>query len=157
MITVADREPVDVARLVKDWLSNDLAARFPALSVRLELPPDWTLGSPPVLLVADDGAPMGMWPAATMPTIRVTSWTSGRETRYAYAALGRLLTAHIPGVASVLPGTGVLEARDSKTNGDLASFTVLTRVRTAKTPTWGGSRLPVGLPVTLSAPLGGTP
>jgi hypothetical protein len=133
VITPVDREPVDTARLVKDWLSKDLATRFPLLSVRLELQPDWALGSPPVLLVAADGAPMGMWPAATMPTIRITSWTTGREPRYAYAALGRLLTAHIPGIASVLPGTGILEARDSRTRGDLASFTVLTRVRTTRT------------------------
>lgn len=127
-------EPVDVARLIKDWLKTDLATRFPELSVRLELPADWAVGSDPVLLVADDGSPMAMWPAATMPTIRVTSWTSGRDTSYAYAALGRLLTARIPGVAAVLPGTGVLEARDSRTRGDLASFTVLTRARTHSNP-----------------------
>lgn len=124
------REPVDVARLVKNWLKADLAARFPELSVRLELPADWSLGSGPVLVIADDGGPLGMWPVATSPTIRGTSWTSGREPKYAYAAMARLLTARIPGVASVLPGAGFLEARDSKTGGDLASFTVLTRVRT---------------------------
>lgn len=127
---MTSREPVDVARLIKDWLKSDLADRFPELSVRLELPSDWALGSNPVLLVANDGSPMAMWPAATMPTIRVTSWTSGRELKYAHAAIGRLLTERIPGIAAVLPGTGVLEARDSKTQGDLASFTVLTRART---------------------------
>lgn len=123
------REPVDVARMVKDWLKTDLAARFPDVAVRLELPADWKLGSSPVLVVADDGGPLNIWPVATSPTIRVTSWTSGRDPSYAYAALTRLLTTQIPGVAAVLPGTGVLEARDSKTGGDLASFTVLTRVR----------------------------
>ena len=123
-------EPRDVARIVKDWLKADLAARFPELSVRLELPSDWALGSNPVLLIANDGSPMGMWPVATMPTIRCTSWTSGRELKYLHAALGRLLTVRIAGVASVLPGTGIIEARDSNTNGDLASFTVLTRART---------------------------
>lgn len=126
------REPVDVARLVKDWLKADLAERFPELSVRMELPSDWALGSDPVLLVADDGSPMGMWPVATMPTIRITSWTSGREIRYSYAALSRLLTARVSGIAAILPGTGVIEARDTRTNGDLASFTVLTRVRTTE-------------------------
>jgi hypothetical protein len=124
------REPVDVARLVKDWLKTDLAARFPELSVRLELPADWSLGSDPALIVFDDGGPLELWPVATDPTIRVTSWTSGRETKYAYAALTRLLTARIPGVAAVLPGSAFLEARDSKTGGDLISFTVPTRVRT---------------------------
>ncbi|MFV8181854.1 hypothetical protein ACNQQN_24835 [Mycobacteroides chelonae] len=54
-----------------------------------------------------------MRPAATDPTIRVTSWTSGRETKYAYAAMPRLLTTRIPGVAAILPGTAFLEARDS--------------------------------------------
>lgn len=126
------REPIDVARLLKDWLKDDLAERFPELSVRLELPSDWELGSDPVLLVANDGSPINMWPVATMPTIRVTSWTSGRELKYAHAALGRLLSARIPGLAAVLPGTGVLEARDSQTRGDLASFTVLTRARTTE-------------------------
>ncbi|MGH3725659.1 MAG: hypothetical protein ACRDUS_16240 [Mycobacterium sp.] len=124
------REPVDVARLIKNWLKADLAARFPELSVRLELPADWTLDSGPVLLVADDGSTLDMWPAATDPTIRITSWTSGRETKYAYAAMARLLTARIPGVAAILPGAAFLEARDSRTSGDLISFTVRTRVRT---------------------------
>lgn len=123
-------EPVDVARIVKDWLKADLDTRFPELSVRLELPADWAVGSDPVLLVADDGSPMGMWPVATMNTIRVTSWTSGRELKYAAAALGRLLSERIPGIAAILPGTGILEARDSRNDGDLASFTVLTRART---------------------------
>jgi hypothetical protein len=99
--------------------------------VVLEVPADWTLGSDPVLLVADDGDPLEMWPIATSPTIRVTSWTSGRDRTYVHAALARLLTARIAGIAAVLPGTGVLEARDSKTRGDLASVTVLARARTA--------------------------
>lgn len=124
------RVPVDVARLVKDWLKADLAGRFPELSVRLELPADWSLGSPPVLMVADDGSTLDMWPVATDPTIRVTSWTSGREPKYAYWAHSRLHEAHIPGVAAVLPGAAFLEARDSKNGGDFISFTVLTRVRT---------------------------
>jgi hypothetical protein len=128
---VTDREPVDVARIVKDWLKADLATRFPTLTVALELPSSWTLGSGPVVVVADDGDPMGMWPAATSPTIRITSWTSGRNRTYIHAALARLLTAHIPNLAAILPGTGVLEARDPKTRGDLASFTVRARARTA--------------------------
>lgn len=126
------REPVDVARLVKDWLAaqTDLAARFPELSFALELPHDWSLGSDPVVVIADDGGPMGMWPVATAPTIRGTSWTSGREPKYAYAVMAKLLTSRVPGVAAILPGTGFLEARDKKTGGDLCSFTVPTRART---------------------------
>jgi len=128
---VTDREPRDVARIVKDWLKADLATRFPTLSVALELPSNWSLGSNPVLVVEDDGDPLRMWPAATSPTIRVTSWTSGRNRTYVHAALTRLLTQSIPGIAAILPGTGVLDARDSKTRGDLASFTVRARARTA--------------------------
>lgn len=128
---MTDREPVDVARIIKDWLKTDLAARFPTLSVVLELPANWALGSDPVLLVADDGDPLVVWPAATSPTIRVTSWTSGRDRSYVHAAMARLLCARIPGIAAILPGTGVLEARDEKTRGDLASFTVRPRARTA--------------------------
>jgi len=129
---VTSREPVDVARIVKDWLKTSLATRFPELSVRMELPDNWTLGSNPVLLVADDGDPLVVWPVATSPTIRVTSWTSGRNRTYIHAAMALLLSkTPIPGVAAVLPGTGVLEARDDNTRGDLASFTVLARARTA--------------------------
>lgn len=128
---MSDREPVDVAQLLKDWLKADLAAQFPELQVRLELPSDWSLGSPPVLVIADDGDALGMWPAATSPTIRVTSWTSGRNRTYVHKALARLLGAQIPGIAAVLPGAGLLDARDSKTRADLSSFTVRARARTA--------------------------
>lgn len=127
---MTDLEPVDVARLIKDWLKTDLAARFPELSVRLELPSNWKLGDNPVLVIADDGSTMGMWPAATDPTIRGTTWTSGRNTSYAYAAWSRLLFARIPGVAAIKRGAAFLEARDSSTGGDLVSFTVGARVRT---------------------------
>lgn len=128
---MTDREPVDVALIIKDWLKADLAARFPRLSVALELPSKWTVDSDPVLVVADDGDPMALWPVATSPTIRLTSWTAGRDRTYAHAALARLLSHRIPGIAAILPGTGLLEARDEKTKGDLASFTVRVRARTA--------------------------
>lgn len=124
------REPVDVARLIKDWLKAELAQRFPTLKVVLELPNDWVLGSGPALVVADDGDPLRMWPVATSPTIRVTSWTSGRDRQYVHAALAAVLTKKIPGIAAVLPGTGIIEARDPKTRGDLASFTARARART---------------------------
>lgn len=123
-------EPVDMARLIKDWLKDDLAQRFPELVVTLELPSDWQLGSPPVLLVADDGGPMDMWPAATATAIRVTSWTSGRDRTYVHAATGRLLCGRVPGIAKILPGSGILESRDPSTRGDLASAIVQARART---------------------------
>lgn len=126
----APREPRDVARLIKNWLKDDFATRFPELRVTLELSADWSLESGPELVIADDGDTMGLWPVATSPTIRVTSWTAGRNRTYAHAALTRLLSARIPGIASVLPGAGLLDARDKPTGGDLTSFTVVTRART---------------------------
>ena len=124
------RIPVDVALLIKDELKVRAASAFPALSVRLELPHDWSLKSGPVLLVADDGDPLNKYPVATSPTIRLVSWTAGRDRTFIHWAMGQLLGTRIPGVAAILPGTGVIEARDTKTRGDLASFTVRTRVRT---------------------------
>lgn len=120
--------PVDVAKLIKECLKTDLNEQFPELQVRLELPGDWKLGSAPVLIVADDAGPMGK--AMTSPTIRVTSWTSGRNPAYVSAATGRLLSGRVPGVAAILPGSGILFARDKSTGGDLASVIVYARART---------------------------
>lgn len=123
-------EPVYVARIIRDWLRTQLAGRFPELTVDLELPGGWSLGSGPVLIIADDGGPLDMWPVATSPTIRGTSWTSGKEPKYVSAAVGLLLSKRIPGIAAVLPGTLMLDAgRDPKNRGDLSSFTVRTRAR----------------------------
>lgn len=125
-------EPKDVPSLIMDWLAVDLAARFPTLKVALELDSQWALhSSPPMLIVEDDGDPLVIWPVGTSPTTRITSWTTGRDRRYVHAALTRLLTTPIPGIAKVLPGTGILDARDPTTGGDLASFTVRARARLA--------------------------
>jgi hypothetical protein len=123
-------EPVDMPRLIKDCLKTALAQRFPELQVRLELPGDWQLGSPPVLIIADDGGSMER--AMSASSIRVTSWTSGRDRTYVHAATGRLLAGRVPGIAAILPssGSGVLEARDSATGGDLASVIVQAVART---------------------------
>lgn len=123
-------EPVDVALLIKECLKADLADRFPELSVRLELPSEWTLGSDPVLIVAEDGGPIGK--AATAPMVRVTSWTSGRDRTYVHAAIARLLAGRVPGVAAIVPdsGSGILDARDKATGGDLASVIVQAIART---------------------------
>ena len=53
----------------------------------------------------------------------------GRDRTHAHWAMAQLLGRVIP-VLLVLPGTGVLDARDPKTRADLASFTVRTRMRT---------------------------
>jgi hypothetical protein len=128
---VTDREPVDVKQIVKDWLKVRLAQRFPELFVTLELPSNWTPKSPPALVIADDGDPLIMYPVATSPTIRITSWTGELDRTYVHAALPILLTERIPGIAKVLPGTGFLDTRDPKTKGDLSSFTVRARARLA--------------------------
>lgn len=123
------REGVDAAQIIKDWLKVEMAEHFPQCSVRLELS-EWKLGDPPTLVVFAEPDLTGMWPVATAPTIRLTSWTSGRDVSIINRAMGLLLTSQVPGVAKILPGTGVIESRDSTTRGDLASCTVLTRIRT---------------------------
>lgn len=122
--------PADPALLVKNWLKSAIAVRFPELQVRLELDRNWKLGSSPVVCVFNDGGPLTQWPVNTNPTIRVTSWTNGRDVRYANHILGLMLCTPIPGVAKVLPGSGVIEDKDQNNGADLASFTVRTRVRT---------------------------
>lgn len=123
------REPQDAAQIVKDWLKAQMAADFPELTVTLELG-GWKLGDAPKLVVFDDSGPTDMWPVATSPTIRVTTWTSGRERKYVNRAIGLLLGKPVPGVAAILSGTSIVDGRDSRNDGDLASFTVRTRLRT---------------------------
>lgn len=135
MTAPVEREAIDVPDVLCDWLAlpEQLGTRFPELLVRLELPADWAPHvSPPVLLVEDDGDPM-LLPVrvGTTPTQRVTSWTTGRDRRYIHAAMSLLLTRPIPRIAKLLPGTGVLDARDPTTGGDLASITVRARARLA--------------------------
>lgn len=122
--------PADPAKLVKDWLKPAVAAKFPDLMVRLELDRNWRLGGAPAVCVFNDGGPLNQWPVNTSPTIRVTSWTTGRDVRYINHILGLMLCTPIPGIAKVLPGTGVIEDKDQTNGADLASFTVRTRVRT---------------------------
>jgi hypothetical protein len=122
--------PVDAAQLIKDWLVLTLAPVFPELAIRLEHHQDWELGDGPELVVFDDSGPLDQWPVATRPTIRITTWTTGRDVSIANHVLGLMLCTPIPGIAQVLPGTAVIETRDPATGADLASFTVRTRVRT---------------------------
>ena len=128
---MTEREPTDVVTTIRDFVKDDFATRFPELTVDLELPGGWKLGSDPALIFADDGDTLKLWPVATSPTIRVTSWSSGRERKYVNAAIALLLTTRIPGIAAILPGSGLLDARDPKTRADLSSFTVRTRARLA--------------------------
>ncbi|WP_336793014.1 hypothetical protein [Gordonia malaquae] len=123
------RQPADPAQTIKDWLAVELPKIWPQVRVVLELPDDWELGADPVLVVADDAGPV-VWPILTAHTIRIYSMTTGRDTEYVRRALGLLLSQKVPGIASILPGTSVIEARDKRTRGDLASATVRVRART---------------------------
>ena len=124
-------EPVDVAYLVKNWLREQMMSEFSELSVALALGA-WKTGDNPRMVVFDDSGPNALWPVATDPTIRITTWTTGRGRRYAHRAMALLLGKTIPGIAAVLPGLGISETTDAKNDGNVVSFTVRTRVRTVR-------------------------
>ena len=128
------RVPVDPI----DGVADSLQAMFADLDgfddvlVRPVRPPDWQAvdGAPRLLIVESDGGP-GMWPVATIVTVRVTAWTYGRDTNLLTTALGLLLSGRpIAGAARVKPGTWPIEATDSTTHASLNSATVRMTVRT---------------------------
>lgn len=126
-------EPSDALKPVKAFLIDQFAAAgAPFNTVRVALNADWEPGGGPQLVLFDDGGPME-WPIDTRVTVRATVWSTGRDLSrtIAHRAIGLLLSKPIPGVAQVLPGMNVMDARDSKTLAELATFTVRTRVRTA--------------------------
>jgi hypothetical protein len=127
---VTDREPVDVARVVKDWLKADLATRFPTLSVALELPPlDAGVQPGPGgrrRRRPDGGVAGGDVADDPRHVVDVGPQPHLRARRAGPAADGP-----IPGIAAILPGTGSSRPATPKTRGDLASFTVRARARTA--------------------------
>lgn len=114
-----------------------LAAKLPSLNlepvaVSLGVPDDkWSPQSKPVVGIFDDGGPTG-WPVATSPLLRVTVWSNGRSRSRHIAGwvMGVLLAHPIPGIASVREPSSLLDARDPKNKGLMASFTVRTTVRT---------------------------
>lgn len=127
------RRPADPAKLVK----NHLAATVPALvatpapTFGVVLPANWSLSSPPAVVVFDDGgAPI--WPVVTRPLLRITVWANGRDRGIAIAgaALSVLTSQRIPGVATLTQPSGLLEARDSNTGAQLVSFTMRSQSRT---------------------------
>lgn len=124
-------DPVDaVVDQLQEWL--DAADGFGDVLVRPVLPKDWQAvpGAPRVLLVESDGGP-GMWPVATVVTIRVTAWTHGRDVNLLNTALGLLLSGRpIAGAARVKPGTWPIQAQDSTTHAQLNSATVRMTMRT---------------------------
>lgn len=120
------------ARILKDHLKAHLAAKYPTLSVGLALPAGYTAAdSGPALAVFDDGGP-SEWPISDKATLRVTVWSNSLTTSRAIAsyALGVSLTHKAEGLSQILPGTRVLDARDTNNGAIMASYTVRTRVRT---------------------------
>ncbi|WP_410877360.1 hypothetical protein [Nocardia sp. A7] len=123
--------PADPAAAVRVFLAERVPVRFAGVRVAANLSPTWTPTAAPELVVFDDGGPMN-WPVETRPQIRCTVWGNGRDTARGIAgyALGLLLCHRVPGIAKILPGTSLLEARDEHNGGLMVSFTVNTRART---------------------------
>ncbi|MGN2634624.1 hypothetical protein ACTD5D_39780 [Nocardia takedensis] len=123
--------PGDPVTAVRLFLAPLVTAKYKGTRVAANLSPKWGPAAAPELVVFDDGGPL-RYPVETNPQIRVTVWGSGHDVVWSIAgyALGLLLSRRVPGIAKVLPATGLLEARDDHTGGLMCSFTVRTRVRT---------------------------
>jgi hypothetical protein len=123
--------PADPLAPVQAFLGEHMPPRYPGIRVAQNLSRDWSPSANPELVLFDDSGPM-RYPVETLPTVRVTVWAAGRDAARDIAghALGLLLCVRIPGVAKVLPHTSLIDDRDDKTGGWLASFTVRTRMRT---------------------------
>jgi len=123
------------ARLLKDHLKLHMSTKYPALTYGLGLDKDWTPAKPPALVVFNDSGPveagMGGRLIRTRPTLRVVVWSdsltlSGKIAAY---ALGQTLSRRAEGFSQILPGTGLLDARDTNNGGIMVSYTVRTRLR----------------------------
>ncbi|MGB3946129.1 MAG: hypothetical protein WBK76_04825 [Candidatus Saccharimonadales bacterium] len=128
------RVPADPSRAIADYLTAELPALAspPSLTVSRGVPDDWTFGSSaPHVGVFDDGGPV-RWPIITEPRIRVTVWHSGRDAARELAALvcGILMCRTVPSIATITDPSGILDARDAKNRGLMASFTVKVQART---------------------------
>lgn len=123
------------ARLLKDHLKLHMSTKYPALTYGLGLDKDWTPAKPPALVVFDDSGPvdsaMGGRLVTTRPTLRVVVWSDSRTLsgNIAAYALGQTLSRKAEGFAQILPGTGLLDARDTNNGGIMVSYTVRTRLR----------------------------
>lgn len=121
----------DIERLGIDYLKAELAARLEDVTVGVDLPASWVIGTKAHIQVALDGTPIAdppLWRA----TLRVTAWHSSTTTAKRLASLCEgLLLAHpgSPSWAGCRPGTGLLPARDPATKAALASITVLAKLR----------------------------
>lgn len=121
----------DVEHLVVDYLTAALEALGEPATVAVGVPINWTAGDH--LQVSLDGTPTGTHPVIVYGTVRLTAWASNttRAKRLAGIAQG-LLLAHPggrEGIATATFLTGVLPARDPKTQAELASTTSRVGVR----------------------------
>jgi hypothetical protein len=123
----------------KPPIKDALAAFFATDGYRVaaEVPKDWVLAtSPPLVTVHDDGGPLN-WPILSRNMIRVTVRAAGNPLARTIAmqASGYLHDNIPAGIADIhrTGGTAIIEAFDTDTGADLASFTVNATVRTVIT------------------------
>lgn len=105
--------------------------------VATEVPKDWVLAtSPPLVTVHDDGGPLN-WPILSRHMVRVTVRAAGQPLARSVAkrASGYLHDNTPAGIEDIhrTAGTAIIEAFDTDTGADLASFTVNATVRTEVT------------------------
>jgi len=123
----------DVERLVVDYLDE----LIPDADCGVQVPADWETGvsDTPHVQVVLDGTPRVDHPVTAHPTVRLvaraSSTTAAKE--LATRAQGHLC-AHPGGggIASTVPLTGVLPARDPSTNAEIASTTTRVIVRSTE-------------------------
>jgi hypothetical protein len=120
------------AGLLRDHLKTFMVGRYPSLTFDLRLDASWSAAdSVPALVVFDDSGPV-RWPVETRPTLRVAVWSDSlpKSREIASYALGTALCRRVDSIAKILPGTAVLDSRDTDNGGIVAGFTVRTRIRT---------------------------
>lgn len=125
------RVPGPVVRPVVLFLDGHQSRLGPSVTIGFGLREGWTTKMPPHVAVFDDSGPM-QWPIVTQPQVRITTWARDYDDarRISGLCLGLLLTHSVPGIAQVLPGASLFDARDSRTGGHMVSFTARTKVRT---------------------------
>ena len=124
------------AKWLRDHLREWVGLKYTQIGTYgLRLDPGWNPGDPPAIVVSDDSGPL-RWPVETCPTLRVTVWSDSLTLSRDVAAyaLGQTLSRRVEGFAAILPGTRVLDSRDTSNGGIMASYTVRTRVRTTLVP-----------------------
>jgi hypothetical protein len=122
----------------KPPIKDALAAYFGAdARVATEVPKDWFLSTNgPLVTVHDDGGPLN-WPILSRHIVRVSVRGLGNPLVRSIAkrAAGYLHDNTPAGIEDIdrTRGTAIIEAFDTDTGADLASFTVTATVRTTVT------------------------